>query len=164
MRVAGFGDGVAVFVDDAKEEIYKETLKPSEIEVKPFDAGSPVVNPDMLIPGTDKKWGDQYSNAKAQIHAATSQKFYNTYRFVELGERDIDPEDMISLDIDDHDLFIKIARELSTPLWVKSATNSKKKVESKKDMEKRTELPSPNIADAIHMTSCIDGGFAGLFL
>ena len=61
------------------------------------------------------------------------------------------PEDMISIDIEDEQQFLKLARELSTPLWVKSLTNSKKKVESKKDMEKRTGLPSPNMSDAVVM-------------
>jgi hypothetical protein len=91
-----------------------------------------------------------YANAKAQAHAVTAQRFYNTYRFAVLGEP-VDPADMISIDIADDEVFNKLVKELSTPIWVKSGVNSKKKVESKADMEKRTKQPSPNIADALHM-------------
>ena len=63
----------------------------------------------------------------------------------------VDPADMLSIDIDDDDVFNSIVRELSCPLWVKSKSNSKKKVESKEDMKKRTGQESPNIGDAIHM-------------
>ena len=62
-------------------------------------------------------------------------------------------DDLLSIDIDDTQVFNQLARELSTPVWVKSATNSKKKVEAKDAMEKRTGLPSPNLADALHMCS-----------
>ena len=97
-----------------------------------------------------------YANAKAQTHAITAQKLYNTYRFIVMNERDIDFNDMLSIDIEDDQEFKSIARELSTPLWVKSEVNSKRKVESKKDMEKRTGQKSPNKADAIIMTQSLD--------
>jgi len=83
--------------------------------------------------------------------ATRAQKLYNTYRFVILEETGIDPDDMISIDVEDDDMFNKLLKELSCALWVKSATNSKKKVESKKDMEKRTGQKSPNIGDAFNM-------------
>ena len=79
---------------------------------------------------------------------------YNTYRFIELGERDIEFSNMLSLDIEDDDLWKKLMREMSTALWVKSEANSKKKVESKKDMKKRTGQESPNIYEAVIM--CYD--------
>lgn len=175
----GFGDGVSVFVDDAIKDLIidiKKDLSELEKEDKndqdvvdainrlnsnmtwiksaktfPFDAGSSVVNPAKKIPGTKKTWGEQYSNAKAQVHAITAQKLYNTYRFIILGEREIDPNEMMSIDIEDDSLFNKLTIELSSPLWVKSGTNSKKKVEEKKAMLKRTGLPSPNIGDSLHM-------------
>ena len=165
----GLGDGVAVFVGDAKlavvydiqgrtgrtqEERRQDTID-QKVErdrvVFPFDAGAAVANPKTLIPGTDKTWEERCSNAKAQAHMIAAQKLYNTYRFIKLGHRDIDPSDMMSIDIDDNDLFNQIVRELSAPLWVKSATNSKRKVEAKDAMEKRTGQKSPNIADAIIM-------------
>jgi len=149
----GYGDGVSVFVDDRKKELESVENIPFDIEIFPFDAGSAVVNPDHEMPGTDKTWGEQFSNAKAQAHAITAQKLYNTFRFIVLGERDIQPTEMMSIDIEDNEQFKKLTIELSCPLWVKSRTNSKKKVESKKDMLKRTGLPSPNIGDSIHMLS-----------
>ncbi len=157
----GFGDGVAIFVkDDIEAADWASHLK--IVEVNPFNAGSPVINPDFLIDGTDKTFGEMYTNAKAQAHAITAQKFYNTYRFIVLGERDINPEDMISIDVEDEALFLKIAREMSTALWVKSETNSKKKVESKKDMEKRTGQASPNINDSVIMCYMPDVGLSSM--
>lgn len=173
----GLGDGVSVFVLDAKLKIIKEMqeeLKSAsknetdrmemsvervkKIKITPFDAGSPVSNPKKKVPGTKKTWGEQYSNAKAQLHAITAQKLYNTYRFIVLKERDIDPNDMMSFDIEDGVMFNKIVVELSTPIWVKSATNSKKKVEDKKAMQKRTGQPSPNVGDSIHMLNIPNKG------
>lgn len=156
----GLGDGVSVFIDD-KSKIAINEAKASgdgaliEIEenrnIFPFDAGGSVVYPDEKIAGTNKSWGEQCANAKAQAHMISAQKLYNTYRFVVLNEEGIDPSDMVSIDIDDDYVFNKLVKELSCPLWVKSATNSKKKVESKEAMEKRTGQKSPNIADGFHM-------------
>jgi phage terminase large subunit len=145
----GFGDGVSVFVEDIING-KDEKMNAFSIEVTPFNAGDPVVDPDEAIPGTNLTNGEMYANAKAQAHAVTAQKFYNTYRFAVLGES-VDPADMLSVDIADDAVFNKLVKELSTPIWVKSGVNSKKKVESKADMEKRTKQPSPNIADALHM-------------
>lgn len=147
----GLGDGVAVFVDDALALAKKKQVhSASFINIDPFNAGSGVVNPTQEIEGTKKTNEEIYSNAKAQAWGMIAQLFYNTFRFIELGE-DVDPEQLISIDIDDEDSYLKLARELSSPLWVKSLTNSKKKVEAKKDMEKRTGQPSPNLADALIM-------------
>ena len=170
----GLGDGVSVFVDDARDELIEEIKKElkskvhsaqeiseqnnyiervANLTIFPFDAGSPVVNPDEKIKGTNKTWGEQYSNAKAQAHAVTAQRMYNTFRFIVLKENDIDPDDMMSIDIEDDYTFNKMVLELSTPLWVKSLTNSKKKVESKEAMFKRTGLKSPGIGDGVHMVN-----------
>lgn len=151
----GFGDGVAVFVDDNIGGMDKDSdgnqIPPFIIQVEPFNAGDSPLNADDLIEGTEKTWGETYTNAKAQAQAVFSQMLYNTYRFIVLGERDIKPEDMISINLEDDAEFNKLRKELTTPLWVKSEVNSKKKVESKKDMEKRTGQPSPNIADSAIM-------------
>lgn len=168
----GLGDGVEVFVKDAKTECinalgekdYEAKAKLKALTVNGFNAGAQVHNPDQLIDGTSKKSGDMYANLKSQTHAIVAQKLYNTFRFVVLNERGIDFDDMLSIDIEDNDTFNKLARELSTPIWVKSLTNSKKKVEDKKAMEKRTGLPSPNIADAVIMCydPSIDDGLGDL--
>lgn len=147
----GLGDGVSVFVDDALTLAKKKQVHAASfISVDPFNAGSGVVNPSQEIEGTKKTNEEIYSNAKAQAWGVVAQRFYNTFRFIELGE-DVEPDQLISIDIEDEDAYLKLARELSSPLWVKSLTNSKKKVEAKKDMEKRTGQPSPNLADALIM-------------
>lgn len=157
----GFGDGVDVFVKDAKANVKAELLANKErgkaadfvkMRISGFNAGNQVHNPDSRIKGTKKTNGEMYANLKAQTWAIVSQQLYNTYRYVVLGERDIDMRDMISIDVDDDLVFNKLAKELSTPIWEKSEANSKKKVESKAKMEKRTSLPSPNMADAFVMT------------
>lgn len=148
----GFGDGVSVFVDDAKKAARMTHISAASISINPFNAGEGVVDPSSKIDGTDKTNEETYSNAKAQAHGYLAQQLYNTYRFIELGDRDIPFEQMLSIDIEDDDLYLKLARELSSPVWVRSGTNSKKKVESKSDMEKRTGQPSPNNADAVIMT------------
>ncbi len=146
----GFGDGIAVFLSD---------MDLHNIDVEPFNAGESVARPNQSIPETDKTWGEMYANQKAQAHAITAQKLYNTYRYVELGEQNIDPSDMLAIDIKDEQTFNKLARELSAPIWIKSGTNSRRKVEAKKDMEKRTGQPSPNLADSVHMQHKLKSGF-----
>ena len=154
----GLGDGVSVFIDDAK----KANRNAANIDIRPFNAGLSVIDKtglgdindkgEELIKGTDKRWKDVYSNRKAQAWGIKAQKLYNTYRLVVLGDEDMRPDEICSIDIEDDELFNKLAKEISTPIWVKSSTNSKKKVESKKDMEKRTGQNSPNIGDAYIMT------------
>lgn len=145
----GFGDGIAVFVDDIAEGKDAE-LPATEVEVIPFNAGDHVAYPTDIIDGTEKTNDETYANIKAQSHGITAQLLYNTFRFVVLKE-EVSPDNMISIDIEDDDQFNKLTKELSSPIWIKSRVNSKKQVESKKDMEKRTDQPSPNMADAFHM-------------
>ena len=157
----GLGNGVSVFVNDAKIKVKQSLISDGQnarardfnkLVLHAFNAGNAVHRPDSRISGTKKTNGEIYTNLKAQVWGEVSQRFYNTYRYVILGERDISPSDMISIDVEDDQMFNKLAKELSSPIWVKSETNSKKKVESKDKMEKRTGQPSPNIADAIVMT------------
>ena len=156
----GFGDGVSVFAKDNIEGVSVDgdgvNYDPIDIKITPFNAGDPITKPEdwddeAKIKNTEKTPDEIYCNQKAHAHGVIAQQFYNTYRFVKLGERSIDFADMISLDIEDDALFNKIHREMSAAVWVKSENNSKKKVESKKDMKKRTGQDSPNINDAIVM-------------
>lgn len=158
----GYGDGVDIFVKDAKKELLAEYKSENmiheeqvlrKLKIHGFNAGNAVYRPDAKIIGTKKTNGEMYTNLKAQTWGLFSQQLYNTFRLIELNESDIDPKDIISIDIDDNNVFNKAAKELSTPIWVKSLTNSKKKVEDKDHMEKRTGQPSPNIAEAMVMTS-----------
>lgn len=152
----GLGDGVSVFISDQKEANPSAAL---HISVNAFNAGEAPQRADEPIvhlegaTRDEKTWGDIYINEKGQAWAITAQKLYNTYRFIVLGEIDQNPEDLCSIDIQDDAVFNKLARELSSPLWIKSKTNSKKKVESKADMEKRIGQKSPNIGDAYVMTN-----------
>ncbi len=156
----GFGDGVSVFAKDNIDGISTDedgnSFDAIEIKVTPFNAGDSIEKPEdwneeKKIKGTEKTPYEIYCNQKAHAHGVIAQQLYNTYRFIELGERDIDFNDMLSLDIEDDILWRKIMREMSTALWVKSENNSKKKVESKDAMKKRTGQESPNINDAIVM-------------
>lgn len=157
----GYGDGVSVFVGDAKIKVHSALVKEGnnakardfqKLTTHPFNAGNPVHMPDKRVNGAKKTNGETYANLKAQTWGIVAQQLYNTYRYVVLGERDIEMRDMLSIDIEDDQLFNKLARELSTPIWEKSDTNGKKKVESKAKMEKRTGQASPNLADAVVMT------------
>lgn len=157
----GFGDGVSVFVGDAKNKVHSALVGEGQnakardfnkLTIHAFNAGNPVHMPDKRVNGAKKTNGETYANLKAQTWGILAQQLYNTYRYVVLGERDIDMRDMLSIDIEDDQLFNKLARELSTPIWEKSDTNGKKKVESKAKMEKRTGQVSPNLADAVVMT------------
>ena len=156
----GFGDGVSVFAKDNIEGISTDgdgvNFDELDITITPFNAGDSIEKPEdwdesKKIKGTEKTPHEIYCNQKAHAHGVVAQQLYNTFRFIELGERDIDFNDMLSLDIEDDAMWKKIMREMSTALWVKSEANSKKKVESKEAMKKRTGQESPNINDAIVM-------------
>lgn len=156
----GFGDGVSVFAKDNIEGISTDedgvNFETLEITITPFNAGDSIEKPEdwddgKKIKGTEKTPYEIYCNQKAHAHGVVAQQLYNTYRFIELGERGIDFNDMLSLDIECDAMWKKIMREMSTALWVKSEANSKKKVESKEAMKKRTGQESPNINDAVIM-------------
>ncbi len=152
----GLGDGVEVFVNDIKEDKNDSATYSIArlIDVTPFNAGSAVLNADQKInPELEKgkTWGEEYTNAKAQSWGIIAQKLYTTYRLIALGETDMKADDLISIDIESDEMFIKLCWEWSTPLWIKSNTNSKKRVESKADTEKRTGQPSGNLADSAIM-------------
>jgi phage terminase large subunit len=156
----GFGDGVSVFARDNIEGISTDdegaNFDELDVTITPFNAGDSIAKPEgwddsKKIKGTEKTPYETYCNQKAHAHGVVAQQLYNTYRFIELGERGIDFNDMLSLDIEDDAMWKKIMREMSTALWVKSEANSKKKVESKEAMKKRTGQESPNVNDAIIM-------------
>jgi phage terminase large subunit len=156
----GFGDGVSVFAKDNIKGLSTDedgvNFEKLEIIITPFNAGDSIEKPEdwddgKKIKGTEKTPYETYCNQKAHAHGVVAQQLYNTYRFIELGERGIDFKEMLSLDIECDVVWKKIMREMSSALWVKSEANSKKKVESKEAMKKRTGQESPNINDAIIM-------------
>lgn len=132
----GLGDGVAVFVNDANKAHHKRNVN-SDIEIEPVNAGATPDRQEEEITGTTITNGQTYVNLKAQMQGETAQLLYSAYRFVTLGH-EVEAHDMLSIDIADDEMFLKLAKELSAPVWVKSKVNSKKQVEDKAAMKKRT--------------------------
>ncbi len=152
----GLGDGVDVFVKDIKDDKsdYDAYQISKNVDVFPFNAGSGVLMADDKInPQIEdsKTWGSEYTNAKAQAWGIFAQRLYTTFRLIALGETDMNADQIISIDIEDDEMFMKLCWEATTPVWVKSNTNSKKRVESKVDTEKRTGQPSGNLIDSAIM-------------
>jgi phage terminase large subunit len=152
----GLGDGVDVFLKDEKADTsdYEAHKIAKGITIVPFNAGSGVIGADKPInPEVEKSklWGEVYSNAKAQAWGIFAQKLYTTYRLIVLGETDMKADEVVSIDFIDDDLFLKLCQEASKPIWIKSKTNSKKRVEDKKETEKRTGQPSGNLIDSAVM-------------
>ncbi|MGJ0578502.1 PBSX family phage terminase large subunit [Xenorhabdus bovienii] len=120
--------------------------KDQRVRTVGFNAGASVENPDnqYMLGKTNK---DMFANLKAQQWQLVANRFYNTWRAVNHGDKF--PEDqLISLSKGMKDLeYLKA--ELSRP-QVDYDNNGRVKVESKKDMKKRG-IPSPNKADAFIM-------------
>ncbi|KER03386.1 MULTISPECIES: PBSX family phage terminase large subunit [Photorhabdus] len=120
--------------------------KDQRVRTVGFNAGASVENPDNeYMAGKTNK--DMFANIKAQQWQLVANRFYNTWRAVNHGDKF--PEDrLISLSKEMKDLeYLKA--ELSRP-QVDYDNNGRVKVESKKDMKKRG-IPSPNKADAFIM-------------
>ncbi|CDH26394.1 PBSX family phage terminase large subunit [Xenorhabdus bovienii] len=120
--------------------------KDQRVRTVGFNAGASVENPDnqYMLGKTNK---DMFANLKAQQWQLVANRFYNTWRAVNHGDKF--PEDqLISLSKGMKDLAY-LKAELSRP-QVDYDNNGRVKVESKKDMKKRG-IPSPNKADAFIM-------------
>lgn len=122
--------------------------KKGNIHCVGFNAGGAVDKPDLKY--FDRKNKDFFRNIKAQMWWAVRDRFYNTWRAIEHGEK-FNEDQLISLD---SELLGKeleyLKAELSRPRIVYD-DNGKVGVESKKDMKKRG-IPSPNKADAFIMS------------
>lgn len=120
--------------------------KDNKIETVGFNAGGAVFEPTRKYT-QDKTNKDMFSNIKAQAWQGVADRFYNTWRAIEYGDK-FNDDDLISLSSDCPDLeYLKA--ELSRP-QVDYDKNGRVMVESKKDMRKRG-IPSPNKADALIM-------------
>ena len=120
-----------------------------------FNAGGAVVKPEQKY--FDRKNKDFFRNIKAQMWWHVRDRFYNTWRAIEHGDKY--PEDqLISLDSEKLGSELEYLKaELSRPMIVYD-DNGKVGVESKKDMKKRG-IPSPNKADAFIMSFAqVQGG------
>ena len=121
--------------------------KKGNIQCVGFNAGGAVYQPDRKY--FDRKNSDFFRNIKAQAWWMCRDRFYNTWRAVEFGDKF--PEDqLISLDSEALGKELDYLKaELSRPQVVYD-DNGKVGVESKKDMKKRG-IPSPNKADSFVM-------------
>jgi len=121
--------------------------KDGKVQCIGFNAGGAVHKPEnSYIDG--KKNKDMFANVKAQAWWAARDRFYNTWRAINHGDK-FPVDDLISLSSDMKDLeYLKA--ELSRP-QVDYDKNGRVMVESKKDMKKRG-IPSPNKGDAFIMT------------
>ena len=113
-----------------------------------FNAGGAVLKPDQKY--FDRTNKDFFRNIKAQMWWAVRDRFYNTYRAIEHGDK-FQEDELISLDSEALGKELEYLKaELSRPMVVYD-DNGKVGVESKKDMKKRG-IPSPNKADAFIMS------------
>lgn len=121
--------------------------KKGNINCVGFNAGGSVYQPERKY--FDRKNSDFFRNIKAQAWWMCRDRFYNTWRAIEFGDKF--PEDqLISLDSEALGKELDYLKaELSRPQVVYD-DNGKVGVESKKDMKKRG-IPSPNKADSFVM-------------
>lgn len=120
-----------------------------------FNAGGAVHKPESKY--FDRKNKDFFENLKAQTWWVVRDRFYNTWRAIEHGEKY--PEDqLISLDSASLGKELEYLKaELSRPR-IEYSNNGKVMVEKKSAMKKRG-IPSPNKADAFVMSFAeIQGG------
>lgn len=121
--------------------------KKGNIRCVGFNAGGAVVKPESKY--HDRKNKDFFRNIKAQMWWQVRDRFYNTWRAIENGDK-FNEDEMISLDSEAIGSELEYLKaELSRPQIVYD-DNGKVGVESKKDMKKRG-IPSPNKADAFIM-------------
>lgn len=123
------------------------------VEYDAFNAGGGVQDPDevfMKLPHMDITNRDHFSNLKAQKWTEVATRFRKTYECIELGAKHPHDE-LISIDSASFSkaMLDKLKFELSAPRKDIDG-NGRFKVESKKDLIKRT-VKSPNIADAFIM-------------
>ncbi len=122
--------------------------KKGRIRCVGFNAGAAVIRPEQKY--LDRTNKDFFRNIKAQMWWSLRDRFYNTWRAIEHGDKFSDDK-LISLDSESLGKELEYLKaELSRPQVVYD-DNGRVGVESKKDMKKRG-IPSPNKADAIVMS------------
>lgn len=113
-----------------------------------FNAGAKVEKPEKNYGDTKIKNKDFFANLKAQAWWLLADRFRNTHLAVTKGVS-FRADEMISIDSEKIDsvLLERLMIELSTPMRDYD-NNGKVKVESKRDLAKRS-ITSPNMADAV---------------
>ncbi|MEX9215669.1 PBSX family phage terminase large subunit [Providencia rettgeri] len=120
--------------------------KDKRVKTIGFNAGASVDKPNSAYKA-NKTNKDMFSNLKAQAWQLVADRFYNTWRAIEHGDKFTDDK-LISISSDMKDIeYLKA--ELSRP-QIDYDNNGRVKVEGKKEMKKRG-IPSPNKADAFIM-------------
>lgn len=133
-------------------ELNAKTDDGKRISYAKFNAGGAVWRPDAKYAGTQTANKDHFSNIKAQAWWLVADRFRNTYNAIHNGHKFNDDE-IICIDSRIPHLA-QLITELATPKR-DFDQNGKVKVESKKDLAKKTReggaQPSPNLADAFIM-------------
>lgn len=113
-----------------------------------FNAGGAVLRPEQKY--FDRTNKDFFENLKAQSWWAVRDRFYNTWRAIEHGDK-FQEDELISLDSEALGKQLEYLKaELSRPR-IEYSNNGKVMVEKKSAMKKRG-IPSPNKADAFIMS------------
>lgn len=144
--------GVGAHVGSKIEELNEGRNRTQQSDYHGFNAGGGVEDPDdvwMRLAHTDITNRDHFSNAKAQAWESVATRMRHTYEAVN-GIATYHEDEYISI-ISDLPFLKKLCLELSSPQ--KDVDNSGRfKVESKKDMWRNRQVPSPNLADAFIMS------------
>ncbi len=151
LRYDSIGVGAGVKAKTSELKRVQKSEAAAHLKVSGFNAGAKVVQPERKYT-EGKKNKDMFANLKAQATWLLRDRFYKTYRAVELHE-DIPHEELISLPSKlkrVNDLKLEISRP-------KRETDAagRVKVESKKDMRRRG-MPSPNLLDGLVMVYAPD--------
>jgi phage terminase large subunit len=136
---SGMGGSWHKYFDMVNDERLLHKQKP--IELRPFQGGGAVLDPELMAEGTKRKNLDYFENLKAQCWMMLRMRFVETYRAVVKGGK-YNPENIISIDRG-MKLESQLLSELAQPTrkWSK---NGKLMIDKTPD-----GVASPNVADAI---------------
>jgi phage terminase large subunit len=142
--------GVGAGVKSETNRLRSDNVLPKNMKVFPWHAGAAVKDPGHRVVRGDKESPlnkDFYQNFKAQAWWSVARRFENTYRA--RYEKDFAwvPDDLVSLPTKLGGIILKLAKELSQPVMVKSSS-LKLMIQKKPDGAK-----SPNLADSYIMAN-----------
>lgn len=142
------GDGMGALL---RQQIH-DSFRRCQIEM--FKGSNTPDNPDLPYEGAwaeGQKTNKQlFFNKRAQYYTILAEKFYATYRAVELKEY-IDPHDLISIDSNIKKLNKLRAEVCRIPRKVNASTG-KIQIMSKDEMKRKYKIDSPNMADCLMMS------------
>ncbi len=136
----GLGSGVRGDAREINER--RKTNAERLIDVDPFQGSGKVINPTLLVKGTQRKNEDFFANYKAQAWWNLRLRFQESFRAAE--GKPYDPDEIISIDPDCPELP-QLLMELSQPQYKQLGTG-KIVIEKQPDNAR-----SPNLADAVMM-------------